>query len=80
MIIAKRVRIVHSVVEDLFQVQYKTWIFGKWINDAQYRYHAEGQMPSPHSGKLWHEEGALTKAKQRSQVLLGRVVVCDDSR
>lgn len=80
MIIAKRVRIVHSVVEQEFQIQYKTWKFGKWTDDNQYGYYSEGQMPSPHGGKLWNQEGALTKAKQRSQVLLGRVVVCDDSR
>lgn len=79
MIIAKRARVIHAPVEDLYQVQYKTWLLGGWNDDETVKYRKEGERPEqyrPH----WTQPEALKRAKDRMETLLARAVVVDEHR
>lgn len=79
MIIAKHARVVHSPLEEMFVVQYKTWRFGRWTNDTVVRYYPEGGTPSPH-GALYNQLQAQANAFRRVEILLERSVVHNGKR
>jgi hypothetical protein len=78
-IIAKRVRIVHSPAQDQYCVQYKTWLLGSWHDDETIAYRKPEQRPEnfrPH----WTQDEANKKAHARASVLLEREVVFNGRR
>lgn len=79
MIVTKRVRIVHSPIQDQYVVQYKTWILGAWHNDETIAYRKPDQRPEHYRPHFTHDE-AVKKAHDRAAVLLAREVVFNGRR
>jgi len=76
MIIAKRVRIVHSPADDRYCVQYKTWLFGCWQLDETIPYRKPHQRAENWTPASTQDE-ANKQAHARAAVLLEREVVFD---
>jgi hypothetical protein len=79
MIVAKRVRIVHSPAQDQYVIQYKTWMFGMWHDDETIAYRKPDQRPENFRPHFTQDE-ASKRAHDRAGVLLEREVVFDGSR
>lgn len=76
----KRARVVHSPVENTYQVQYKYWMFGKWEADRDYKYHRESDTSTSFSTPTLRQSDALIAASARMTMLLERYVVSEESK
>lgn len=72
-IIAHRSRVVSSPLTNVYQVQYKTWRFGKWKVDTNFEYYPDGAMPR--GNLLFSKSQSYAKACVRADVLVTNSVV-----